>query len=387
MVNAPVLIKTTEELTSALADITAADFVAVDTEFMRETTYYPKLCLVQLSGNGTTVCIDPLALELDLSALFALMQNPDIVKVFHAGRQDLEIFVHLTGVVPHPVYDTQIAAMVCGLGDQVGYDKLVQHYTGKAIDKSSRFTNWAERPLTERQLNYAADDVIYLAEIYPRMVAHLAEVKRTSWVESELNALTEKSVYLPDPANVWQRLKFRGGRPDMVNRLAKLAEWRETEAQRRDVPRGRLIRDDTLIDLAGSNPKSANEFRKIRGFPGGETGKLVKPVLHVLKQAAETPKEDYPSFERPERKDKPPQALIELLRVLLKHVTEQHEVAPRLIASADDLEKLALDDKADIAALSGWRYEIFGQLALELKQGRLGLAVSDGKTRVITIAP
>ena len=315
------------------------------------------------------------------------MQNPDIVKVFHAGRQDLEIFVHLTGSVPQPVYDTQIAAMVCGLGDQVGYDKLVQHYTGKSIDKSSRFTNWAERPLTDRQLKYAADDVIYLAEIYPRMVAYLNKAARTHWVESELNSLTDESVYLPDPAMIWQRLKFRGGRPDMVNRLAKLAEWREVEAQRRDVPRGRLVRDDTLIDLAGSNPKTAAEFRKIRGFPGGEAGKLVKPVLNVLKQAAETSKQDYPRLDRPEKRDRPPQAVIELLRVLLKHVTEEHEVAPRLIASADDLEKLALDDKADIPALSGWRYEIFGQLALELKQGRLALSVTNGKTRVSTLTP
>ena len=383
----PVLITSTEELTSALAEMAGADFVAVDTEFMRETTYYPKLCLVQLCANEKTVCIDPLADGLDLSALYALMQNPDIVKVFHAGRQDLEIFVHLTGSVPQPVYDTQIAAMVCGLGDQVGYDKLVQHYTGKSIDKSSRFTNWAERPLTDRQLKYAADDVIYLAEIYPRMVAYLNKAARTHWVESELNSLTDESVYLPDPAMIWQRLKFRGGRPDMVNRLAKLAEWREVEAQRRDVPRGRLVRDDTLIDLAGSNPKTAAEFRKIRGFPGGEAGKLVKPVLNVLKQAAETSKQDYPRLDRPEKRDRPPQAVIELLRVLLKHVTEEHEVAPRLIASADDLEKLALDDKADIAALSGWRYEIFGQLALELKQGRLALSVTNGKTRVSTLTP
>ena len=384
---APALITSTEDLVSALADMAGADFVAVDTEFMRETTYYPKLCLIQLCANEKTVCIDPLAEGLDLSALYALMQNPNIVKVFHAGRQDLEIFVHLTGSVPQPVYDTQIAAMVCGLGDQVGYDKLVQHYTGKSIDKSSRFTNWAERPLTDRQIKYAADDVIYLAEIYPRMVAYLNETTRTHWVESELNLLTDETIYLPDPATIWRRLKFRGGRPDMVNRLAKLAEWRETESQRRDVPRGRLLRDDTLIDLAGSNPKTAPEFRKIRGFPGGETGKLVKPVLQVLKQAAETPKEEYPRLERPEKQVKPPQAVIELLRVLLKHVSEQHEVAPRLIANADELERLALDDTADIAALSGWRHEIFGKLALELKQGRLALSVINGKTRVVSITP
>ena len=386
MDSSPKLITTTVELTAALNSMKEADFVAVDTEFMRETTYYPKLCLVQLCAAGKTVCIDPLAPDIDLSALYELMQNPDIVKVFHAGRQDLEIFVHQTGAVPFPVYDTQIAAMVCGLGDQVGYDKLVQHYMGKSIDKSSRFTNWAERPLTERQLKYAADDVIYLAEIYPRMTAYLSETSRTDWVDSELSLLTELSLYLPDPSTVWRRLKFRGGRPDMINRLAKLAEWRETEAQRRNVPRGRLLRDDTVIDLAGSNPKAAADFRKIRGFPGGETGKLIPQVLSVLQDAAQTPKEDYPQMVRQENKEKPPQAVTELLRVLLKHVTEEYEVAPRLIASADDLEKLALDDKADIPALTGWRYEIFGQKALELKHGRLALSVKNGKTKVLPLS-
>ena len=385
MDSTPKLITTTEELSVALSGMKEADFVAVDTEFMRETTYYPKLCLVQLCAAGRTVCIDPLAPDIDLSALYDLMQNPDIVKVFHAGRQDLEIFVHQTGAVPSPIYDTQIAAMVCGLGDQAGYDKLVQHYTGKSIDKSSRFTNWAERPLTERQLKYAADDVIYLAEIYPRMMAYLKETSRTQWVESEMSLLTDLSIYQPDPTTVWQRLKFRGGRPDMVNRLAKLAEWRETEAQRRDVPRGRLIRDDTLIDLAGSNPKTAADFRKIRGFPGGESGKLIPQVLKALHKAGQTPKEDYPQMVRQEKKERPPQAVIELLRVLLKHVTEEYEVAPRLIASADDLEKLALDDTSDIPALSGWRHEIFGQKALELKHGRLALSVENGKTKVLPL--
>ncbi len=383
----PQLIETTKDLEAALSTLSEAEFVAIDTEFMRETTYYPKLCLVQLSAAGTTICIDPLAPDMDMSALYNLMQNPGVMKVFHAGRQDLEIFVHLTGQVPFPIYDTQIAAMVCGLGDQVGYDRLVQHYIGQTIDKSSRFTNWIERPLTNRQIKYAADDVIYLAEIYPQMLAHLKETNRTNWVKSELESLSALSLYLPAPETIWKRLKFRGGKPAMVNRLAKLAEWRETEAQKRDVPRGRLLRDDTLIDLAGSNPKNAAEFRKIRGFPGGETGKLVKPVLIILQQAAQTPENEYPQFEHREKREKAPQALIDLLKVLLKHVTEECDVAPRLIASADDLEKLALNNKADIPALSGWRYDIFGQMALELKKGRLALSVINGKTKLLPISP
>ena len=387
MYSEPQLIETTEELNLAISNLSDAEFVAIDTEFMRENTYYPKLCLVQISAEGMTLCVDPLVPDIDMSALYNLMQNPSILKVFHAGRQDLEIFVHLTGQVPFPIYDTQIAAMVCGFGDQVGYDRLVQHYTGRTIDKSSRFTNWMERPLTDRQVKYAADDVIYLVEIYPRMLAHLKETNRTDWVESELASLSALSLYLPAPETMWKRLKFRGGKPSMVNRLAKLAQWRELEAQKRDVPRNRLLRDDTLIDLAGSNPKTAAEFKKIRGFPGGETGKLVKPVLHILQQAAQIPKLDYPQFERQEKLEKAPQALIDLLKVLLKHVTEEFEVAPRLIASSDDLEKLALNDKADIPALSGWRYEIFGQVALELKKGRLALSVTKGKTKLLPISP
>ena len=383
----PQLVETTKDLNAALSTLANSEFVAIDTEFMRETTYYPKLCLVQLSAAGTTICIDPLAPDIDMSSLYNLMQNPSIIKVFHAGRQDLEIFVNLTGQVPFPIYDTQIAAMVCGLGDQVGYDRLVHHYTGQTIDKSSRFTNWVERPLTSRQVKYAADDVIYLADIYPRMLAHLKQTNRTDWVESELASLSTLSLYLPAPETIWKRLKFRGGQPSMINRLAKLAQWRETEAQKRNVPRGRLLRDDTLIDLAGSNPKNADEFRKIRGFPGGETGKLVKPVLHILQQAAQTPETDYPQFERQEKREKAPQALTDLLKVLLKHVTEEYEVAPRLIATADDLEKLALDDKANIPALSGWRYEIFGQRALELKKGLLALSVTNGKTKLLPISP
>ncbi len=383
----PQLIETTRELKAAITILLDAEFVAVDTEFMRETTYYPKLCLVQLSAVGKTFCIDPLAQNIDLTPLHNLMRNPDIVKVFHAGRQDLEIFVHLTGQVPSPIYDTQIAAMVCGLGDQVGYDRLVQHYTGQTIDKSSRFTNWMERPLTNRQIKYAAEDVIYLAEIYPRMLAHLVKTNRTDWVESEIASLSALSLYVPDPETIWKRLKFRGGKPSMINRLAKLAKWREIEAQKRDVPRSRLLRDDTLIDLAGSNPKTAAEFRKIRGFPGGETGKLVNPVLNVLQQSAQIPEANYPKLDRQEKWEKPPQALVDLLKVLLKHVTEEREVAPRLIASVDDLERLALNDQADIPALSGWRYDIFGRIALELKQGRLAISVTNGKTKLLPMSP
>jgi ribonuclease D len=314
-----------------------------------------------------------------------LLSNAAITKVFHAGRQDLEIFVHLTGTVPAPVYDTQIAAMVCGLGDQVGYDKLVAHYKHLQIDKSSRFTNWSQRPLSDRQIHYALDDVIHLAEIYPRIRDDLTANGRDEWVRSELAGLGDIQLYKTDPDSAYKRIKARNSKPAQVNRLAQLTSWREREAQRRDVPRGRILRDDTLIDLAGSNPKSLADLKKIRGFPGGATGKFGPPVIEVLKKANEMPETDWPMRERPPQRERPPAAVIEMLRVLLKHVTESHNVAPRLIASAEELEKLALSDAADIPALKGWRRDIFGEAALAMKAGKVALTVHKGKIKLLSL--
>ena len=379
------LLTTTPALVTAIDAIRSADFIAIDTEFMRESTYYPQLCLIQICAGSHAFCIDPLAEGMDLLPLFALMQDKNITKVFHAGRQDLEIFVQLTGDVPCPVYDTQIAAMVCGLGDQVGYDKLVYHYKNLQIDKSSRFTNWSQRPLSDRQLSYALDDVIHLAEIYPRIIADLTANGRDKWVQSELESLADISLYQTDPATAYKRIKARNSKPAQLNRLAQLASWREKEAQRRDVPRGRILRDDTLIDLAGSNPKTRADLKKIRGFPGGENGKFGPAVIEVLKKANAMAEDAWPLKERLPQRDKPPVAIIEMLRVLLKHVTESHNVAPRLIASADDLEKLALSDTADIPAMKGWRREIFGDAALALKAGKLGLTVQKSKIKLLSL--
>ena len=379
------LLTTTPALVTAIDAIRSADFIAIDTEFMRESTYYPQLCLIQICAGSHAFCIDPLAEGMDLSPLFVLMQDKNITKVFHAGRQDLEIFVQLTGDLPCPVYDTQIAAMVCGLGDQVGYDKLVYHYKNLQIDKSSRFTNWSQRPLSDRQLSYALDDVIHLAEIYPRIIADLTANGRDKWVQSELESLADISLYQTDPATAYKRIKARNSKPAQLNRLAQLASWREKEAQRRDVPRGRILRDDTLIDLAGSNPKTRADLKKIRGFPGGENGKFGPAVIEVLKKANAMAEDAWPLKERLPQRDKPPVAIIEMLRVLLKHVTESHNVAPRLIASADDLEKLALSDAADIPAMKGWRREIFGDAALALKAGKLGLTVQKGKIKLLSL--
>ena len=361
-----------------------APFLAVDTEFMRERTYYPQLCLVQISDGTTAVAIDPLAKGLDLAPLWALMRDSAIVKVFHAGQQDMEIFLHQMGQLPAPIYDTQLAAMVCGLGDQVGYDKLVKSMLGIDIDKTSRFTDWSKRPLSNRQITYALDDVIYLAQLYPQMKKHIADNGRTDWLDEEYAKSNDPATYVIAPQDAWRRLKIRNMRAPALRRLMHLAAWRETEAQQRDLPRNRVLRDETLIDLAGSNPKTLDDFSAIRNFPGGKDGKLAPPVLKILHKVAALPDSDLPAPLSHSHVKKPPAAIMELLRVLLKHVTDEQNIAPRLIASADDLELLARDDHAPIRALAGWRREVFGATALKLKNGEMALAVKNGRIRLIT---
>lgn len=385
MKNIPKLVTDTATLKQALAAVSSSDFVAIDTEFMRETTYYPQLCLIQVCANEVSFCIDPMSGGIDLTPFFELLSDSSVVKVFHAGRQDLEIFVNLTGNVPAPVYDTQIAAMVCGLGDQTGYDRLVYSFIRKTLDKSSRFTNWAQRPLSDRQISYALDDVIYLAQIYPKIVCKLSESGRDRWVDTEMAQLSEKQLYINDPNTVWKKMKPRSSRPDMLNRLVHLAAWREQEAQSRNQPRGRILRDDTVMDLAGSNPQSLPEFKKIRGFPGGEGGKLASPVLAVLQQAAQIPKSEWPILARAAREEKAPPDILELLRVLLKHVSEDEQVAPRLIATAEELEKLARSATADIRAQSGWRHDIFGASAIKLMSGKLAFSISGNAIKIIEL--
>ena len=376
-------ITSTESLTDALSHYAAATFVAVDTEFMREKTYYPQLCLIQISDGNRAFAIDPLADGLDLTPLWALMKNDRVTKVFHAGGQDMEIFLHLMGSLPTPIYDTQLAAMVCGLGDQVGYDKLVMAMLGHEIDKTSRFTDWSKRPLTNRQITYALDDVIYLAQLYPLLRDRLEKENRANWLDEEYARSNNPATYVTAPEDAWKRLKIRNMRPAALLRLMNLASWREQEAQSRDLPRNRIMRDETLIDLAGSNPKSRDDFSKIRNFPGGASGKMVSPVLQLLTDTAALPDSALP--ERPDRHHgkRPPVAILELLRVLLKHVTDEQRIAPRLVATADELERLASDDNADVRALSGWRYEVFGAIALRLKRGEIALSIKNNKLHLI----
>ena len=379
------VITTTDGVAALAARFAGAEFLAVDTEFMREQTYYSQLCLIQIGDGTHAAAIDPLAQGIDLTPLWDLLGNERITKVFHAAHQDLEIFFKEMGKLPLPLFDSQIAAMVLGHGDQVGYDRLVRAVLNHEIDKSSRFTDWSRRPLSARQISYALDDVIYLAEMYPKLLAQLENKGRAGWLVDENAKMTDPATYHTEPEEAWKRIKVRNMKPAQLRRMTHLAAWRETEAQRRDLPRNRILRDETILDLAGTNPSSTEEFGKIRNFPGGSNGKLAAPVLKILRDVEAMPDSTLPQAMSEARKPKPPAAVMELLRVLLKHITDAEGIAPRLVASADELEALALDDAAPIRAQTGWRHEVFGAAALRLKHGKIALAADGKRIRVIEL--
>ncbi|HXS42677.1 MAG TPA: ribonuclease D [Stellaceae bacterium] len=364
----------------------AAQFITVDTEFMRDRTFWPILCLVQIAGPEEAAAIDPLAAGIDLTPLFELMADRNVLKVFHAARQDIEIFVKLTGAVPAPLFDTQVAAMVCGFGEAASYETLASRLAGAAIDKSSRFTDWAQRPLTERQLRYAMADVVPLRAVYEKLAARLEKTGRASWLDEEMATLTDAETYRLDPAEAWRRLKLRSNNRRMLALARALAEWRETTAQLRDLPRSRVLRDESLQEIAAHAPRSAAELARSRGLGKGfAEGKFGTEILAVIERVLATPESDYPV--PPPRRD-PPQGigpLVDLLRVLLKLRAEESEVAPRLIADAEDLELLAADDRAAVKALGGWRLEIFGRDALDLKHGRLALTASGKRIKLVRL--
>ena len=373
------MITTQIALDKALHQLSQCDVIALDTEFLREKTYYPKLCLIQIAGNGHHYAIDPIVGELDLSGLWALFQDESIMKVFHAGRQDLEIFYHLTGDLPRPIFDTQVAAMVCGLGDQIGYDKLVSHYLNKHIDKSSRFTDWSKRPLNDRQITYALDDVIYLAEIYPIMQKQLKKNKKERWIAEELAIITSKETYAIDPEESYKRIKIRSPKPQVLNRLKHLAAFRERECQKRDLPRGRFLKDETLMDLAATGPKNTDALAKIRGLNLQSNGWLSTNILKIIKQADEQDKSLWPDAPKRQPTERAPAAVLEVLRVLLKHVSDEEGVATRLIATAAELETLALSDDKSQPVLQGWRYDVFGAKALDMKSGKIAITLQEDK--------
>jgi len=342
-----------------------AEFITVDTEFLRDKTYWPRLCLIQIGGPDEAAAIDALAEGIDLTPLLDLMRKPDLLKVFHAARQDFEIFYRLMGELPAPVFDTQISAMVCGFGDSVGYETLVSRLAGKQIDKSMRFTDWQRRPLSQKQLYYALADVTHLRVVYEKLGGLLKNNGREEWVKEELAALLDPSLYKFEVREAWRRLKVRNPNPRMLAILREIAAWREEEAQSRDVPRNRITRDDSVIELDIQKPKTHEELKNMRGLHGGQTrGDSANKILEAISKAG-------------------PAA--DLLKVLLKMKCEKHSVAQKLIANSDDIDELARNDNPDIPALNGWRREIFGEDAIALKQGKLGLTAAGKSIQLVKI--
>ncbi|PZR93332.1 MAG: ribonuclease D [Stutzerimonas stutzeri] len=376
------LISTTEELASACSRLAQHPFVTVDTEFLRETTYYPKLCLIQMASPEEAVMVDPLAEGIDLAPFMALMTDQNVVKVFHAARQDLEIVWMLGRVLPTPLFDTQVAAMVCGYGDSVGYEQLVNDLAKARIDKSSRFTDWSRRPLSEAQLVYAESDVTHLRDIYLALQADLAASGRESWVAEEMAVLNSPGTYEVKPENAWQRLKGRLRKPKELAVLMELAAWREREAQQRDVPRQRVLKDDALMDIVQRAPRSVEALGELRSVPNGfERSRAGGEVLAAVGRALALDPHSLPRLER-ERGRPSNGAVLDLLKVLLKATADAERVAPKIIASSDDLEEIAGDDEADVPALHGWRRELFGEKALALKNGALALRIVRGRVTV-----
>src|SRR5215210_7228609 len=376
------LITTTGGLAEACTRLAAHPFVTVDTEFMRETTYYPKLCLIQMAGPEEAVLVDPLAPGLDLAPFFALMADERVVKVFHSSRQDLEIVWNLGGLIPKPLFDSQVAAMVCGYSDSVSYEQLVNDLAKARVDKSSRFTDWSRRPLSEAQLAYALSDVTYLIPVYEALEAQLQSNGRHAWLDEEMAVLTSPDTYRAEPENAWRRLSGRMRKAREIAVLMEVAAWREREAQTRDVPRGRVLKDEALIDIAVSAPRGVEALGRLRSIPNGfERSRTAADILEAVERGlARDPK----SIPLPQRTRRRPGngAVVELLKVLLKAIAEQERVAPKIIATTDDLEAIAENDNAEVAPLKGWRRGLFGEKALALKSGRLGLSVQKSKVIV-----
>ena len=379
-------ITTTAELAAFCEELAGSPFVAVDTEFMRETTYWPKLCLIQAATPQAAAAIDPLSPGLDLAPLLKVLADPAIEKVFHAARQDIEIFNNL-GVIPNPLFDTQIAAMAAGFGEQVAYDALVRQMLKNEVDKSSRFTDWARRPLSDAQLAYALADVTHLAELYPILRQRLEASGRLAWVEEEMRAITDPALYDVEPENAWKRLRPRRHSARYLAVFRAVAAWRERTAQVRDQPRGRILKDEAIDELAAQAPTDAEALSRLRGVPKGFAGsKFGQEILDAVAAALKDPEAYAPTIprERPATAQNSG-AVVELLKVLLKARAEDAAVAPRLIATVSDLEKIAGDDNADTPALDGWRRKAFGEDALKLKRGELALVLDGARVRVVEV--
>jgi ribonuclease D len=373
------LVTTTADLAAACNRMSRHSFVTVDTEFLRETTYYPLLCVAQIATSDEAIVIDALAQDLDLAPFFELMANEGVLKVFHAARQDIEIVWHQAKLVPRPIFDTQVAAMVLGYGDSISYDQLVQRITGDVIDKSNRFTDWSRRPLSAAQVNYAISDVTHLREVFLSLSADLERRGRSEWVGEEMEVLASPDTYRADPESAWERLKTRVRKPKELSVLMEVAAWREREAQSRDIPRGRVLKDEAIGDIATHAPTTTERLASLRSLPRGfERSKWGTEIIEAVKRGLARNPAELPRLEKP-RQGINGSATVELLKVLLRMASEQHGVAAKVIATVEDLEQIALDDRADVPALHGWRREMFGEQAIALKRGRLALAVDRGR--------
>jgi len=373
------LITTTSALAQACARLAKHPVITVDTEFLRETTYYPLLCIVQMASPEEAVVIDTLAEGIDLTAFLDLMANEALLKVFHAARQDIEIVWHRSATIPHPIFDTQVAAMVLGYGDSIAYDQLVERITGHRPDKTHRFTDWSRRPLTKEQMHYAVSDVTHLRDVFAALDADLKKRGRNNWVSEEMEVLTSPKTYDFHPERAWERLKTRVRKPKELAVLMEVAAWREQEAQSRDVPRSRVLKDDAVGDIATHAPTSLERLASLRSLPKGfDRSKWGSDIVAAVQRGLARDPASLPKIEKP-RGNSNGAATVELLKVLLRMTSERHAVASKVIATVDDLDQIAADDNADVAALHGWRRELFGEAAIALKHGRLALAMEKGR--------
>lgn len=379
------LIEDSATLAALCARLTKSPFVAVDTEFMRENTYWPILCLIQIADENEAAAIDPMAPGIDLTPLLELMtNNEDVLKVVHAGSQDIEIIHNITGKTPHPMFDTQVAAMALGQGEQIGYSNLVDSWLGIQLDKGARFTDWARRPLDKRQIDYAIGDVTHLATLFPKMLAKLRKTGRGDWLDQEMERLSDPENYINEPEEAWHRIKVTGRKPELLGRLKAIAAWREREAQGKNIPRGRIIKDETIADIAAHPPKSQSDLGKVRGLsPAWASNDIGARLIAIIAMATPMSAEEMPT-----RDDKRPgltkegSLVADLLKLLLKIRSRDANVASRLLARSDELEMLAAGQRDGLAILEGWRYEQFGADALALVEGKLAFAVLDGKLRM-----
>lgn len=381
------IIRNQNELNALCEALSKGPYLTIDTEFLRDKTYFSRLCLLQMAGPAVEAAgIDPLMEGLDWEPVRQLMANEKVLKVFHAARQDLEIFYQLYGELPTPIYDTQVAAMVCGFGDQVAYSALVRELTGKELEKNAQFTDWSRRPLSPKQIRYALDDVVYLRDVYEKLHTRLVTKGREHWVFEEMGILTSHDTYTNPPEEAWKRVKIRSDKPDVMMILKTLAAWREEEAVQKNVPRSRIIKDETLADIAMYKPKDMDGLLQIRSLPNdlarGKTGAKVLDLVHA---ALNTPKESWPRIRRKDPLPKSAQGTLEMLKMLLRINCAEEDVAAKLVADSDDLERLAVEDRPDIPALHGWRMEVFGADALDLKAGKIALQLQKGRVKKISV--